>query len=77
MIDCLMIFILLLLFESKSYNDPDRVCINSSTMMEGIHHLPQPPWYFGNNNKIKVIFVHDPDIENYQRIFNSLPNRIP
>eukprot|EP01035_Chromulina_nebulosa_P026436 gene26436-34606_t len=37
----------------KSYNDPDRVCINSSSMMEGVHNLHQPPWYFGNNNKIK------------------------
>lgn len=36
----------------RSFNDPDRVCINSSTMMDGLQVLPQPPWYVGNNNKI-------------------------
>lgn len=34
-----------------SLRDPDRVCINSTTMMEGLRVLPQPPWYMGYNNK--------------------------
>eukprot|EP01032_Pedospumella_encystans_P022485 gene22485-25478_t len=37
----------------RSRNDPDRVCINSSSMMEGLQVVHQPPWYVGNNNKIK------------------------
>eukprot|EP01038_Epipyxis_sp_PR26KG_P006719 gene6719-9212_t len=37
----------------KSYNDPDRIFINSSTMVDGIHRVSQPPWYVGNNNKVE------------------------
>jgi len=36
-----------------SLNDPDRVCINSTSMMEDLQVMQQPPWYFGNNNKVK------------------------
>lgn len=36
----------------RSLHDPDRVCINTSSMMEGANIIPQPPWYFGNNNKV-------------------------
>jgi hypothetical protein len=35
-----------------SLNNPDRVCINTSSMMDGIQVISQPPWYVGNNNKI-------------------------
>ena len=33
--------------------DPDRVFYNKSYMQEGLHHVSQPPWFFGNANKIK------------------------
>jgi len=33
-------------------NDADRICINSSRMIEGLRTIPQPPWYVGYNNTI-------------------------
>lgn len=40
---------------SKSYNDPDRIFYNSTSIKEGLLVVPggQPPWYYGNNNKTK------------------------
>jgi hypothetical protein len=31
-------------------NDADRICVNSSTMHEGLRSQPQPAWYVGYNN---------------------------
>ncbi|RYG65865.1 hypothetical protein EON64_11025 [archaeon] len=31
--------------------DPDRVCVNSTRMLEGLRVLPQPPWFLGYQNK--------------------------
>ena len=39
----------------KSYNDPDRVFFNSTSIKGDLIVVPggQPPWYYGNNNKTK------------------------
>lgn len=40
---------------TKSYNDPDRIFYNSTSIKDGLLVVPggQPPWYYGNNNKTK------------------------
>lgn len=43
---------------TMSANDPDRIFYNSSSMQEGLHNAPQPPWYYGNNNRIKPADGH-------------------
>lgn len=37
----------------KSMNDPDRVFYTTTSMTEGIRYHPQPPWYYGYQNKTK------------------------
>mmetsp|Transcript_21521 Transcript_21521/g.31264 ORF Transcript_21521/g.31264 Transcript_21521/m.31264 type:complete len:668 (-) Transcript_21521:206-2209(-) len=37
----------------KSMNDPDRVFYTTTSMTEGIRFHPQPPWYYGYQNKTK------------------------
>lgn len=35
----------------KSMSDPDRVFFTTTSMTEGIRFHPQPPWYYGYQNK--------------------------
>lgn len=35
-----------------AYDDADRIFYNSHTIKEGLQYLPQPPWYYGNQNNI-------------------------
>jgi hypothetical protein len=37
---------------AKSRADPDRIFYTTSSATEGIVTVEQPPWYFGNNNKV-------------------------
>ena len=39
-------------------SDPNRVFYSTSSMQEGLHCISQPPWYFGNHNKIKPADGH-------------------
>ena len=39
----------------RSYNDPDRIFINSTTFLKEFPFIHQPPWYVGNTNKIKPV----------------------
>lgn len=38
---------------SKSRNDPERVFFTTTSMTEGVRTTPQPPWYYGYQNKLK------------------------